>query len=68
MSKENNMFKAGTEKDGTSNENYCRYCYQNGEFTQKKGSNCLPFLLHSLFLKIQYFRFTFQSARPLFCF
>ena len=36
MSKENNMFKAGTEKDGTSNENYCRYCYQNGEFTQKK--------------------------------
>ena len=23
----------GTEKDGSSSSEYCRYCYQNGEFT-----------------------------------
>ncbi len=23
----------GTEKDGTKNTDYCKYCYQNGEFT-----------------------------------
>ena len=23
----------GTEKDGSKNEEYCKYCYQNGEFT-----------------------------------
>jgi predicted nucleic acid-binding protein len=23
----------GTEKDGTKSNEYCRYCYQNGEFT-----------------------------------
>lgn len=24
---------AGTEKDGTLNQEYCRYCYQGGNFT-----------------------------------
>ena len=24
---------AGTEKDGTLSNEYCKYCYQNGEFT-----------------------------------
>lgn len=24
----------GTNKDGTSNEEYCEYCFQNGEFTE----------------------------------
>ena len=23
----------GTEKDGTKSTDYCKYCYQNGEFT-----------------------------------
>ena len=23
----------GTEKDGSKSEDYCKYCYQNGEFT-----------------------------------
>ncbi|AEV98230.1 hypothetical protein A4D02_23265 [Niastella koreensis] len=23
----------GTEKDGTRNNDYCKYCYANGEFT-----------------------------------
>lgn len=23
----------GTEKDGTKSEDYCTYCYQNGDFT-----------------------------------
>ncbi len=23
----------GTEKDGSKSEEYCKYCYQNGEFT-----------------------------------
>lgn len=25
----------GTEKDGTKSEDYCKYCYDNGEFTFK---------------------------------
>ena len=24
----------GTEKDGTLSENYCRYCYESGKFTE----------------------------------
>jgi hypothetical protein len=24
---------SGTEKDGSPNSEYCKYCYQNGEFT-----------------------------------
>jgi hypothetical protein len=24
---------AGTEKDGSASHEYCKYCYQNGEFT-----------------------------------
>jgi len=23
----------GSEKDGTKNKDYCKYCYENGEFT-----------------------------------
>jgi hypothetical protein len=23
----------GTEKDGSKNSDYCKYCYENGEFT-----------------------------------
>jgi radical SAM superfamily enzyme len=25
----------GTNKDGSKNEDYCTYCYQNGEFTSQ---------------------------------
>ena len=25
----------GTNKDGTKNSDYCKYCYQDGEFLQK---------------------------------
>ena len=25
----------GSEKDGSANPDYCKYCYQNGEFTSK---------------------------------
>jgi predicted amidophosphoribosyltransferase len=24
----------GTERNGAKNEEYCKYCYQNGEFTE----------------------------------
>ncbi len=24
----------GTEKDGSKSQDYCKYCYQNGEFTR----------------------------------
>jgi hypothetical protein len=24
---------AGTEKDGSPSQDYCKFCYQNGEFT-----------------------------------
>ena len=32
MPKGSDMFKEGTEKDGTLNLEYCNYCYVNGEF------------------------------------
>lgn len=28
----------GTEKDGSPSKEYCRYCYQNGQFTDPKMS------------------------------
>ena len=28
-----NVDDRGTEKDGTKSEMYCKYCYQNGAFT-----------------------------------
>lgn len=28
-----NVADKGTEKDGTKSNEYCRYCYQNGSFT-----------------------------------
>ena len=36
MPKESSMFYAGTEKDGTSNKNYCNECYNKGNFTQQE--------------------------------
>jgi len=32
MPKDSDMFTAGTNKDGTENNNYCSFCYHNGEF------------------------------------
>lgn len=29
----------GTEKDGTLNNDYCKYCYENGEFVDKVDMN-----------------------------
>lgn len=29
----------GTEKDGTLNNDYCKYCYENGEFVDKVDLN-----------------------------
>ncbi len=40
----------GNEKDGTKNQDYCIYCYDNGQFTQEDINmeqmieNCLPFM------------------------
>lgn len=28
------LFKNGTEKNGSENTDYCKLCYENGEFTQ----------------------------------
>ena len=33
LPKNNELFEKTTEKDGTQNLNYCRLCYENGEFT-----------------------------------
>jgi len=33
MPKNADMFKAGSEKDGSLNGDYCSYCYDNGEFS-----------------------------------
>jgi len=35
MPKNSKMFKSGTNKDGSLNNNYCNYCYNNGEFEMK---------------------------------
>ncbi|MGM0640271.1 MAG: zinc ribbon domain-containing protein [Thermotogota bacterium] len=37
----------GTNSDGSRNEDYCKYCYENGEFTQDITMNemiefCVP--------------------------
>ena len=29
----------GTNKDGSINEDYCKYCYQNGEFIDEVSMN-----------------------------
>ena len=29
------MEDRGTEKDGSKNSEYCKYCYQNGKFTSQ---------------------------------
>ena len=33
LPKNNELFEKATEKDGTQNLNYCKLCYENGEFT-----------------------------------
>jgi hypothetical protein len=30
-----NMEDRGTEKDGSKSDMYCKYCYQNGAFTEE---------------------------------
>jgi len=35
MPKNSEMFKSGTNKDGSLNNNYCNYCYNNGELEMK---------------------------------
>ncbi|MDL2219021.1 zinc ribbon domain-containing protein [Ruminococcaceae bacterium OttesenSCG-928-O06] len=40
----------GTNADGTKNEDYCTYCYQNGAFTtevtmQEMMDECLPHMV-----------------------
>ena len=39
MPKDSDLFKAGTEKDGSLSSDYCNYCYENGEF-MKSDSIC----------------------------
>ena len=39
----------GTNSDGSRNEDYCKYCYENGEFTQDINMNemiefCVPYM------------------------
>lgn len=33
MPLENNLELCGTNADGSKNEEYCKYCYENGTFT-----------------------------------
>lgn len=41
----------GTDKDGSPSADYCRYCYQDGAFTQEEASlqdmieTCVPFMV-----------------------
>lgn len=39
----------GTNKDESANTEYCKYCYQNGAFTQEESleemiNTCVPFM------------------------
>lgn len=51
--------KGGTEKDGSKNNKYCSYCYQNGGFTspeidtpQKMQSFCIEKMKEQVMPKI----------------
>lgn len=40
----------GTEKDGTRSQDYCTYCYQNGQFNKDETmdemiATCVPFMV-----------------------
>lgn len=42
----------GTEKNGSKNEEYCKYCYENGEFTADLRMDqmvevCVPHMLRN---------------------
>ena len=37
MPKNNEMFTAALEKDGSKNNDYCSYCYDKGEFTHQES-------------------------------
>ena len=34
LPKKHDLFELGTEKDGSNNNDYCKLCYVEGEFTQ----------------------------------
>lgn len=39
----------GTNKDGSANDEYCKYCYENGAFTTEQTldemiATCIPFM------------------------
>ena len=36
------------EKDGSYNEDYCKWCYTNGEFVYKTKEHLLDFLINSI--------------------
>ena len=45
-----NAEMAASNQDGTKNEEYCRYCYENGAFTSEQTMEemiefCIPHLL-----------------------
>lgn len=40
----------GTNKEGSKNEDYCKYCYQDGEFTfvgsmDEMIEHCIPYMV-----------------------
>jgi hypothetical protein len=45
----------GTEKDGSKNSEYCKYCYENGAFAQPDATLegmievCVPFMVQEGF-------------------
>ncbi|TCK92451.1 putative zinc ribbon protein [Natranaerovirga hydrolytica] len=43
----------GTNKDGSKNEEYCKYCYQEGSFTKEETmedmvETCIPFMVEEM--------------------
>lgn len=40
----------GTNKDGSQNDEYCKYCYENGAYTNEQTleemiATCIPFMV-----------------------
>ena len=47
LPKKHDLFEVGTEKDGSNNNDYCKLCYVEGEFTQleiKSGKQMQEFV------------------------
>jgi len=59
----------GTNKDGSKNADYCKYCFENGAFTSDQTmeqmiETCIPFMTESGEMTAEQARGIMESALP----